>query len=326
MLGGKVCYVGVSMSLKSAHMPAPSRTQKTGGGVARARPADPVHALAQMARNSGPVQRQKHLQQMADTVVASHAGVVQRALFANPKYAPTDTTRPEFEALDSKVAEAAENARAAVTAVDGTPDTPKQINWKVHPSPTTWGYVVEEQLDGMAADLGWDTQVVIAGGRPDYKKDVEGATLFADLTTIGQSGDGGPHIGGKLAVAYAALAAQGVAPAWHAADIVHDGAQPGQAAAEFTPNGEASDEHRLTFARFKAAIQEDNFDPWAHAMISRYGEGLSHGQFYAQYDEADRDAFVHFAELCEPQPEHSAPGKVRETRGRAARRTAANPY
>lgn len=245
-----------------------------------------------MANASQTVQRQARMQRMVDAHVARGGGVIQRALYANPNYAPNAATLPHFQALDGQVGTASTNARAAVTATGGPADTPKQVNWKVHPNATTWGYVVEEQFDGIATGLGWSTQAVIPSGRPDYKKTVGGVTLFADLTTLGQSGAGGPHIGGKLAVAYAALAAKGAAPAWHAADIVHDGAQPGQAPAAIAPNGTVSAAHDQAFTRFKAAVQEDNYDPWVDHMTRYYSPLLSHGTFYAEFTKAQRDTFV----------------------------------
>lgn len=305
-----------------------SQDQTRATGVARSGRAD-LHDLSQMAGASAQVQQQRRLQRMSD--IAQRGGVLQGQLYANFTYPPDNTTLPEFQALDAKVAAAEANATTQITSTTKTTtDTAKQMGYKRRPNPTTWGYVVEEQLDIEARTLGWSTQSVLLGGRPDYKKTVGQITLYADLTTLGQSGTGGPHVGSKLSF----FASQQNAPLnCHAADIVHSGTQPGQAPAPLAIKGTDKTSHRKWFGKFKAMLSfgsSASYDPWMQEMQRYYGNHLPHSTFYGRWGTSQRDAFVRRAvrlnkKYSGPQRKGGG-GKVRRTRPRRARFSGAYPY
>ena len=280
------------MRMTRALTKSPATAERHRDGVGRASPAGHLHALARVAGQSAAVQRQQGFQQMADAAGSPGGHVLQGVLYTNPLFEPDTTTLPEFQALDNKVTTAQTNARKAVTETRDQSDTKKEALYKRKQDAKTWGYVVEEHFDTEAISLGWGTQTKLTNGRPDYSKQVGDVTLYADLTTLGQSGDGGPHVGGKLATQYHLLTNEGATPQWHAGDIVHDGAQPGQQPAAFVPNGTCTDEHRHWFAQFRAAGEDGPYDPWREGMKEYYNEKLSHGTFYTEFDEDDRDEFV----------------------------------
>lgn len=104
--------------------------------------------------------------------------------------------------LDSKILEAEKIAIEQLKDPNAKP-TRYQANYKKNSSPMTWGYVIEEQLDGFAKGLGWNRQGNIGGARPDYYMDIvenkgQPARVYADLTTQAQAGAGGDHITEKL--------------------------------------------------------------------------------------------------------------------------------
>ena len=309
-----------------------TQDQTRATGVARLGRAE-LHDLSQMAGASTQVQQQQHLQRLSDS--AQQCGVLQGKLYPSHTFKPDGTTQSEFNKLDAKVATAEANAKIEVTSTTKTAtDTAKQMNYKRRPGPTTWGYVVEEQLDIEARKLGWNTQNALKGGRPDYTMKVDDVTLFADLTTEAQAGVGGPHVTGKLGFAYQMLSDQGTAPNWHAVDIAHSGAQPGQTPAPLVVTGEVKDEHDRWFGKFKAALSQGSYasyDPWVEAMKRKYGNKLPHSKFYGSWGTKQRDGFVETAVQLDARynvPDvSSGGGKVkRSSRLRGARFKGAYPY
>lgn len=105
--------------------------------------------------------------------------------------------------LNSDIPEAEEAAENQLSQVKSK-KTPRQLEYIRNPTAANWGNCVEEQLDPLAISSGWTPQVTIKKNkakqksRPDYVKQIDGFTVYVDLTTEMQSGSGAPHVTGKL--------------------------------------------------------------------------------------------------------------------------------
>lgn len=215
---------------------------------------------------------------------------IQRAVSASATYPPGSGALGQIQALDGQIATAEARAGAALQNPAGRRHSKTQAAFLNAPSPRSWGYCVEEQLNPIAAGSGWATQYVLQGARPDYHRLLNGVHVFADLTTTAQANPSGNHITSKLRVpdpsgANAAL--------WHAADITHSGNYPGAAARPaLLTNGPVTLAHGRAFQRYRASrLEEGDFDDRLSALHRQYGV-LSSARFTQTWDERARDRFT----------------------------------
>jgi hypothetical protein len=217
-------------------------------------------------------------------------GVVQRVVSASATYAPQAAALVHIGNLDAQVANAEQDAANEIQNPAGGLHTARQANYIRNPTPMTWGYCVEEQLDPVAMGLGWTTQHPMPGSRPDYYKTVGTVEVFADLTTAGQAAPAGNHITGKLA---ATAHNYPNANQWEAADLIHSGQRPGGGVPPpVQTNGIVTHVHAQHFQRYRAYLGDNSvYDGVLDHVVRVYGR-VSSGTFTQTWDAQDRDDFV----------------------------------
>ena len=227
---------------------------------------------------------QRKPQELAD---AAAKGAIQRAISNSALYPPTGATAPLITALEGQIAAADATAQAQLAHPPGGVHTPHQATYIRSPNPTRWGCCVEEQLNPLAAAIGWNTQVALPGARPDYGRNVApNIELYVDLTTVAQAGVGGNHITVKLN--------RSVRPhhvVWHAADITHNG-PPGGPAPHLRTNGHVSPTHLARFQAYHRHVLRpgSGFRPKKDDLKRRYGN-VSHATFTQIWNANQRSNF-----------------------------------
>jgi len=247
------------------------------------------------SRPSAAAQRQlAHAIHQAPRVAAQRRqfeglGVLQRVVSASATYVPQQAALAQITALDGQIATAEQTAANEIQNPTGGIHTAYQANYLRAPGAMTWGYCVEEQLSPRAINLGWSTQHVMPGARPDYHKIVGQTEVFADLTTAGQAAPAGNHITSKLA----ATAHNFNTANWQAADIVHSGQRPGGGVPPpVQTNGLVTQAHAQHFQRYKAYLGANGvYDPVLNHVAQIYGN-ISSGTFTQTWNRQARDNFV----------------------------------
>lgn len=158
-----------------------------------------------MANKSQQIQQKKDFQTNNATPISSQKKPIQRSVYVNDVYGLgkvddngiKKNISSQFNLLNFAGMLAADSAKTI--AEDDSKDKSKhQLNYAKRGDAKSWGYCVEEQLNSDAEDLGWETQKVLKGARPDYFQIIDGWDVYADLTTDEQSMDAGVHVGEKL--------------------------------------------------------------------------------------------------------------------------------
>lgn len=247
----------------------------------------------ELADMSVPRQQLAQLQQLAH-----QRGLVQRKY--NPsnsvKFQPSNEAKQAFEALEKEVQSAEEEAERDVTNGSTSAYTAHQIVYSQRPTPANWGYCVEEKLNIKAAGQGWDTQVRLAGARPDYGRfrvasfpTAKDELMYADLTTELQSGGTGQHITDKLNKVDEKLFPQNTKIS--AADITHNGKNPlsGQPPQKLDIKG-VTQEHLDAYSAYRDFEASGEWTPGKGSMLDSWGNISSAG--FVQWPKKQRDTFT----------------------------------
>lgn len=217
--------------------------------------------------------------------------VAQRAVSLSATWTPPNGGQEAtwINAIDAQIPTAEQNAVNSVQNTNGH-KTAKQANYIQNPSPTTWGYVVEEQLDAWALNNGWQTQFVLNGARPDYYRVNNNVAVYVDLTTAGQAGIGGNHITDKLQNANFPSPDANVA----AADVTHRGLNPRGTAGPVVVLGNATLKQIRVFQQYRQYLRHSHLDynPALEELINRYGKTLTHQTFTRKWNKKKRKSFV----------------------------------
>lgn len=270
--------------------------------------AEAQRQLQAKADNSAPVKQlqalQKRIRQRPSgqqgphgPAVTSRQGAeapVQRTVVDSVVYVPNQGAAA-IAALDGQIASSETKASRAVRNI-GLPrnyvHTPHQAAYMRHPTPRGWGNCVEEQLNPKARRRGWSITNLGHGANPDYKMIVNGATVWADLTTATEAGAGGNHITGKLQT----MASNG-APntnTWEAADLVHGSLDPLAGGPRKAPKTKG----RVTRFQVKAyltyrghLLDEGDYNPAMDKLMSKYGR-FSYATFTQRWTSKRRSLFA----------------------------------
>lgn len=234
------------------------------------------------------------VQRLLATRPAATPAVIQRWVSPSATWTPA-TGSPEatlIAQLDAQIPAAEQTAVNRVQhATAATPGlNPKEVNYLRAPSPTTWGYVVEEQLNPLARNLGWSTQVVLHGARPDYYRRSNNIDVYADLTTGLQAGLGGNHITDKLQTAKF----HAPDPTVYAADVAHQSRNPRGAMAPVLVLGNATLPQMRIFQKYRRYLRYSDlqYNPAMESLVEKYGRTLTHRNFSVKWKKKERRKFI----------------------------------
>ena len=255
--------------------------------------------LENVINSSAHVKKQNEWQAIADQSmnVSDSQGTVQRAVHDSATYPPNQGAAA-IANLNGQIAASEAEASARVQnqgIYAGVPHSAIQANYILHPSAMTWGSCVEEILNPLAAVAGWNLNNNAHGANPDYRQDINGAIVWADLTTEGESGPGGPHITDKLLT----MRGQGAPNVgqWEAADVTHAGTNPLGGGPPGNPvyNGNITQAHLLAHQAYRAyqkiEDEEADWDPDKDEVEQTYGN-VSHAAYTRDWSEEQRDEFT----------------------------------
>ncbi|MEH2327118.1 MAG: DUF4157 domain-containing protein [Nostoc sp.] len=196
---------------------------------------------------------------------ATERPIIQRVVSQSPVFLPTQAEIGFINALDQQVGVAEARASQVVQQVvqqANVQPTATQQAYITNPTPALWGMCVEEQLNPIAQQLGWQTQMRIGASRPDYHRLVGNTHVWVDLTTPLQSGNAGYHITTKLyAGGIQANALNDVA-----ADITHQGLNPLGQQQGVILKGNATDTQMRRFLFYKEYIISGEDVDWNEGM------------------------------------------------------------
>lgn len=220
-------------------------------------------------------------------VVSPQATPAQLAPSHSATFAPSPASVPLIAALDAMIPAADAQAQADLAHPPTGTHTRHQAVYINRPTPMNWGYCVEEQLNPLAAAIGWNTQVILSNSHPDYGMTIAPNTeLFVDLTSVAQAGVGGNHITTKLNASNRPLG-----QTWEGADITHNG-PPGGPVPVLHTNGPVSPLHMRRFQAFKRYCNrpQSGYHPLKDNLRRRY-RGLTHATFTQIWNRQQRGNF-----------------------------------
>lgn len=233
----------------------------------------------------------KQLQSLQNIIVAkypnSNKSTLQRTIYNSIEYpVMSKEGKEKIQILHDKIEEAERSAQQALC----NPTTANLINYTRNPSPKSWGYCVEEQLNNIVQDE-WTTQFSVGHLRPDYyqKLATDGIELFVDLTTERESGPGGPHITEKLDYSGFYLGNK-----TQAADITHRSLNPNLPNNHILQiNGIITEEQKESwraYTQYINLLDEAEFSPKREKVFNYY-KSISYYTFIRIWNYANRESF-----------------------------------
>jgi hypothetical protein len=253
-------------------------------------------------------------------LLAGQVPMVQRAVSHSASWRAANNGPEEalITQLDAHVT-TAENAAVAAVATTTGIKTPREAHYIQSPSPRSWGYVVEENLDPLATGAGWSVQHRLLGARPDYYRLSNGVEMYVDLTSVGQAGIGGNHITEKLDTAGFVSPDAAVA----AADVTHRSTNPRGKAIAAVVLGNATmaqvsalQQYRRLTKSYLLKQTDVDFSPGMAKLFQKYGD-VKHDMFTTKWKKSKRNKFAAEVAKALGKPKKTVSFKRHNTRSRS---------